>query len=78
MDRSSLDDFVASAALLAGHLTRQCEKAVSDQASAAAELRQVAEGAMSLADLAGKAGEPQQHSGRQEAYENLLNQYLLR
>ncbi|MBS7458560.1 xylose isomerase [Coralloluteibacterium stylophorae] len=37
-----------------------------------------AEGAMSLADLAGKAGEPQQHSGRQEAYENLLNQYLLR
>ncbi|MBS7458569.1 hypothetical protein [Coralloluteibacterium stylophorae] len=54
MDRSSLDDFVASAALLAGHLTRQCEKAVSDQASAAAELRQVAEGA-SRSLTAGKA-----------------------
>ena len=38
-------------------------------------------GALSLADLHGiasKAGEPQQRSGRQEAYENLLNQYLLR
>ncbi|KLI97476.1 xylose isomerase [Luteimonas sp. FCS-9] len=39
------------------------------------------QGRLSLADLhaiAGKAGEPQQRSGRQEAYENLLNQYLLR
>jgi len=38
-------------------------------------------GKLSLADLHGiasKAGEPQQRSGRQEAYENLLNQYLLR
>lgn len=38
-------------------------------------------GTLSLADLHGiasKAGEPQQRSGRQEAYENLLNQYLLR
>lgn len=38
-------------------------------------------GRLSLADLHGiasKAGEPQQRSGRQEAYENLLNQYLLR
>jgi len=25
-----------------------------------------------------QAGEPRQRSGRQEAYENLLNQYLLR
>ncbi|MET1162250.1 MAG: xylose isomerase, partial [Pseudoxanthomonas sp.] len=39
------------------------------------------EGQRTLADLAAqgaKAGEPQQRSGRQEAYENLLNQYLLR
>ena len=39
------------------------------------------QGSLSLADLHGiasKAGEPQQRSGRQEAYENLLNQYLLR
>jgi len=38
-------------------------------------------GRLSLTDLYGiasKAGEPQQRSGRQEAYENLLNQYLLR
>lgn len=31
-----------------------------------------------LRDLAANAGEPQQVSGRQEAYENLLNQYMLR
>ena len=31
-----------------------------------------------LHGIASKAGEPQQRSGRQEAYENLLNQYLLR
>lgn len=39
------------------------------------------QGKLSLADLhaiAAKSGEPQQRSGRQEAYENLLNQYLLR
>ena len=39
------------------------------------------DGQRTLADLvvqASKAGEPQQRSGRQEAYENLLNQYLLR
>jgi xylose isomerase len=38
------------------------------------------EGKRTLAELAAqasKAGEPQQRSGRQEAYENLLNQYLL-
>lgn len=38
-------------------------------------------GALSLADLhaiAAKSGEPQQRSGRQEQYENLINQYLLR
>jgi len=40
-----------------------------------------AEGKLGLAELAGlaaKIGEPKQISGRQEAYENLLNQYLLR
>ncbi|MEQ4573583.1 MAG: xylose isomerase, partial [Gammaproteobacteria bacterium] len=31
-----------------------------------------------LAGLAAQHGEPKQTSGRQEAYENLLNQYLLR
>jgi xylose isomerase len=31
-----------------------------------------------LRDLAAQAGEPEQRSGRQEVYENLLNQYLLR
>ncbi|WP_202845655.1 xylose isomerase [Luteimonas saliphila] len=40
-----------------------------------------ADGRLGLADLAAlaaKAGEPQQISGKQERYENLLNQYLLR
>lgn len=40
-----------------------------------------ADGKLGLAELAGMAatlGEPKQASGRQEAYENLLNQYLLR
>ena len=38
-------------------------------------------GKLSLADLAAlgaKNGEPKQTSGKQERYENLLNQYLLR
>jgi xylose isomerase len=41
---------------------------------------QFAEGRLKLADLAAHAtrnGEPRQISGRQEQYENLLNQYLL-
>jgi len=40
-----------------------------------------ADGKLGLADLhtiASKSGEPKQTSGRQEQYENLLNQYLLR
>jgi xylose isomerase len=43
--------------------------------------RDFEQGKSSLADLreiAAAAGEPQQRSGRQEAYENILNQYLLR
>lgn len=35
-------------------------------------------GLAELASLAAKGGEPQQTSGKQERYENLLNQYLLR
>ncbi|MDH5832924.1 xylose isomerase [Luteimonas kalidii] len=35
-------------------------------------------GLAELASLAAKAGEPPQTSGKQERYENLLNQYLLR
>ena len=31
-----------------------------------------------LRDLAARAGEPEQRSGRQEVYENLFNQYLIR
>lgn len=40
-----------------------------------------ARGALSLAELAAlgaKGGEPRQISGKQERYENLINQYLLR
>jgi xylose isomerase len=40
-----------------------------------------ASGSSTLADLARYAagnGEPKQLSGRQEAYENLINQYLIR
>jgi len=43
--------------------------------------KQFAQGALSLTDLAAlgaKGGEPSQTSGKQERYENLLNQYLLR
>jgi xylose isomerase len=42
--------------------------------------QQFAEGRLKLGDLAAMAartGEPRQISGRQEQYENLLNQYLL-
>ncbi|HXS29647.1 MAG TPA: hypothetical protein VN755_02340, partial [Steroidobacteraceae bacterium] len=42
--------------------------------------RDFADGRMKLTDLAALAaqqGEPRQISGRQESYENLLNQYLL-
>ena len=43
--------------------------------------RDFEQGKLGLADLhayAAQAGEPKQISGRQEAYENLLNQYLIR
>ncbi|WP_058835923.1 xylose isomerase [Luteimonas abyssi] len=47
----------------------------------AGEGKAFADGALDLAalrDLAEKAGEPTQRSGRQEQYENLVNQYLQR
>lgn len=37
-----MEDFVANAALLAGHLTQQCEKATAEQQSAATDLRRAA------------------------------------
>lgn len=43
--------------------------------------KEFAGGALGLAELAAlgaKGGEPRQISGRQERYENLINQYLLR
>lgn len=43
MERAKLEEFVASAALLAAHLTRQCEESVSGQRNAAEELRRSAD-----------------------------------
>lgn len=37
-----MEEFVANAALLAGHLTQQCEKAASDQNAAAVDLQRAA------------------------------------
>lgn len=37
-----MEDFVANAALLAAHLTRQCEKAAAEQESSAVDLRRAA------------------------------------
>lgn len=42
MERTQMEDFVANAALLAGHLTRQCEQAAADQRDAAKALRTAA------------------------------------
>src|SRR5690606_18522110 len=39
MERTKLEEFVASAALLAAHLTRQCEESISGQRNAAEDLR---------------------------------------
>ena len=43
MERADLEDFVASAALLAAHLTRQCEESIAGQREAADELRRSAD-----------------------------------
>lgn len=37
-----MEDFIANAALLAGHLTQQCEKAVADQQATTANLQRTA------------------------------------
>lgn len=42
MERKEMEEFVASAALLAGHLTRQCEQAIADQRDAVDALRRSA------------------------------------
>ncbi|NYZ62411.1 hypothetical protein [Luteimonas deserti] len=45
MDTTRLDDFVANAALLAAHLTQQCEAAAARQEASARDLGQAAAGA---------------------------------
>lgn len=53
MDRANLDEFIANAALLAAHLTRQCEKAVSAQQDTMRELHSLsaaAKAGMSASD----------------------------
>jgi len=44
MERTQMEDFVASAALLAAHLTQQCEQAARDQRDAAGALQDAATG----------------------------------
>ena len=44
MGRAELEEFVASAALLAAHLTRQCEESVAGQRAATDELARCADG----------------------------------
>ncbi|MCD9007747.1 hypothetical protein LDO31_16210 [Luteimonas sp. XNQY3] len=44
MERTQMEDFVASAALLAAHLTQQCEQAAADQREAASALQEAAAG----------------------------------
>ena len=43
MERAQLEEFVASAALLAAHLTRQCEETISGQRNATEDLRRTAD-----------------------------------
>ncbi len=54
MDRTQMEDFVANAALLAAHLTRQCEQAVAEQRASIHRLQatatEMAVGASSAAD----------------------------
>jgi len=42
MDQSKMEDFIANAALLAAHLTQQCEKSMADQQASAQDIRQSA------------------------------------
>ena len=59
MERAQLEEFVASAALLAAHLTRQCEASIADQRSAADALQRSAD-AVGKGVLDGHAGLRQQ------------------
>lgn len=43
MERAKLEEFVASAALLAAHLTRQCEESIAGQRTAVEDLQRSAE-----------------------------------
>ncbi|WP_313642938.1 hypothetical protein [Stenotrophomonas sp.] len=42
MEQSKMEEFIANAALLAGHLTQQCDKVVAEQKSSTAELQRAA------------------------------------
>lgn len=50
MDRERMDEFVASAALLAAHLTRQCEQAATAQRASAEALQEAATGLATRVD----------------------------
>lgn len=50
MDRDRMDEFVASAALLAAHLTRQCEQAAAAQRASAEALQETATGLATRVD----------------------------
>jgi len=54
------------------------ERYASFDSGAGRDFENGALGLPELVALASKAGEPAQASGKQERYENLLNQYLLR
>ncbi|MGJ4730215.1 hypothetical protein [Luteimonas sp. SDU101] len=62
MERAKLEEFVASAALLAAHLTRQCEESIAGQRNAAEDLRRSAE-AVGQRVLGGSAELQQQARG---------------
>lgn len=53
MDQSKMEDFIANAALLAAHLTQQCEKSVADQQASAQDIQRSA-GELSAAMAAGQ------------------------
>ena len=54
------------------------ERYASFDSGAGRDFEQGRLGLVDLRDLASKSAEPQQRSAKQERYENLLNQYLLR
>lgn len=62
MEQAKMEDFVANAALLAAHLTQQCEKAVSDQQAVIRDLRETVN-TVSSGVAAGQAALAQQLRG---------------